>query len=74
MPRSVSMNPMESASASRQHPRELEHLLELLATGSLAGIDDLDAAQQALLRAAFPEVEDLQEILDHVGELGPQER
>jgi hypothetical protein len=49
--------------ASRRSEVELERLLEAIATGTIADLDDLDEGQEALLRAAYPSIEDLDEVL-----------
>ena len=64
--RSVSMKPMESYSESRRRARDLERLLEAIAIGTIAEVDDLDEAQEALLRTAYPSSDDLQEIFDRI--------
>ena len=72
--RSVSMKPMESTSESRRRARDLERLLEAIAIGTIAEVDDLDEAQEALLRTAYPSSDDLQEILDRIRGQGREER
>jgi hypothetical protein len=52
------------ASTTRQ--RELEQLLEAISTGSIADAADLDELQQELLRSAYPQIEELEAILDLV--------
>jgi hypothetical protein len=54
----------ESQSKSRPLEGELDHLLEAISTGAIADLDDLDEGQEALLRAAYPDLEDLAAILD----------
>ena len=49
---------------SRRSSVELERLLEAIATGAIADLDDLDEGQEALLRATYPDLEDLESILD----------
>jgi len=54
----------ELRSKSRRLEGELEQLLEAISTGAIADLDDLDEGQEALLRAAYPDLEDLASILD----------
>jgi hypothetical protein len=51
-------------SKSRRLEGELEQLREAISTGAIADLDDLDEGQEALLRAAYPDLEDLAAILD----------
>ena len=68
------MKPMESYSESRRRERDLERLLEAIAIGTIAEVDDLDEAQEALLRAAYPSSDDLQEVFDRIRGQDPEER
>jgi hypothetical protein len=43
---------------------ELERLLEAISTGAIADLGELDESQEALLRAAYPDLEDLEAIMD----------
>jgi len=65
---------MQSYSESRRRKRELELLLEAIAIGTIAEVDDLDEAQEALLRAAYPTTEDLQEVFDRIRGQDREER
>jgi len=65
---------MESYSEIQRRERDLEHLLEAISTGSIAEVDDLDAAQEALLRAAYPADRDLQGVFDRIRGQDPEER
>jgi hypothetical protein len=65
---------MESFSESKRRERDLERLLEAIAIGTIAEVDDLDEAQEALLRTAYPAAEDLQEVFDRIRGQDPQER
>ena len=60
------MKHMESYSESRRRERDLELLLEAISIGTIGEIDDLDEAQEALLRAAYPATDDLQEVFDRI--------
>jgi hypothetical protein len=42
---------------------ELERLLEAISSGAIADLDELDEGQEALLRAAYPSIEDLEDVL-----------
>jgi hypothetical protein len=68
------MKPMESYSESQRRARDLERLLEAIAIGTIAEVDDLDEAQEALLRTAYPSSDDLQEIFDRIRGQEPEER
>ncbi len=57
---------MERFSDTRRREQELERLLEAISAGTIADVDDLDEAQTALLRAAFPDDDDLQEVFDRI--------
>ena len=68
------MGLMESFSESKRRERDLERLLEAIAIGTIAEVDDLYVAQEALLRTAYPAAEDLQEVFDRIRGQDPQER
>jgi hypothetical protein len=72
--RSVSIPGMASLSESERRRYELERLLEAISTGSIADVDELDDAQEALLRAAYPSDDDLQKLLDRLRGTDPEER
>ena len=65
---------MQSFSESRRRERELQLLLEAITIGTIVEVDELDEAQEALLREAYPATEDLQEILDLIRGQDPEER
>ena len=72
--RSVSIPGMASLSESERRRYELVRLLEAISTGSIADVDELDDAQEALLRAAYPSDDDLQKLLDRLRGTDPEER
>ena len=68
------MKPMERFSDSRRRQRDLDALLEAISIGTIAEVDELDEAQEALLRSAYPASEDLQEVFDRIRGSDPGER
>ena len=67
------MPDMESFSETQRRRHELERLLEAISIGTVAEVGDLDPDQEALLREAYPNDDDLQKVFDRIRGEDPDE-
>ncbi len=65
---------MERFDETRRRQHELERLMEAISAGTIADVDDLDEAETALLRRAFPADDDLQKVFERIRGVEREER